>query len=257
MPDIDHRPIALVMALRKQGIADARVLSAIERTPRELFVDEPFSHQAYDNTALPIACGQTISQPYVVAFSTQALEVGPSMRVLEIGTGSGYQAAVLSPLCRKVYTIERHKPLLREAEARFKTLKLDNIVTKHGDGLLGWPEQAPFDRILLSASVEEVPPVLTEQLKPGGILIAPVGAPTSLTLDWLKENAPKIAEAMKKLENLGKAPNLESFSQLLTKMIRSETDLKREALIPVVFVPMMPGVPQEPRKPNGRPESKS
>ncbi len=222
----DHRPIELVMALRKQGIADARVLSAIERCPREVFVEAPFAHSAYDNTALPIACGQTISQPYVVAFATEALEVGPAMRVLEIGTGSGYQAAVLSPLCRKVYTIERHRPLLREAEARFKALKLENIVTKHGDGLNGWPEQAPFDRILLSAAVPEVPPILIEQLKPGGILIAPVG-PAAIS-------------------------SPESFSQLLTKMIRSETGLKREALIPVVFVPMMPGMPQEPRTTYGR-----
>jgi protein-L-isoaspartate(D-aspartate) O-methyltransferase len=222
----DHRPIALVMALRQQGIADARVLSAIERCPREVFVDTPFAHSAYDNTALPIACGQTISQPYVVAYATEALEVGPAMRVLEIGTGSGYQAAVLSPLCRKVYTIERHRPLLRQAEARFRALKLENIVTKHGDGLNGWPEQAPFDRILLSAAVPEVPPILIEQLKPGGILVAPVGPAT-------------ISSA-------------ESFSQLLTKMIRSETGLKREALIPVVFVPMMPGMPQEPRIAHGR-----
>ena len=221
----DHRPIALVMALRKQGISDARVLSAIERCPREAFVDTPFTCSAYDNTALPIACGQTISQPYVVAFATEALEIGPAMRVLEIGTGSGYQAAVLSPLCRKVYTIERHKPLLREAEARFRALKLENIVTKHGDGLNGWPEQAPFDRILLSAAVPEVPPILIEQLKPGGILIAPVGPAT--------------------------ISSIESFSQLLTKMIRSETGLKREALIPVVFVPMMPGMPQEPRATHG------
>jgi protein-L-isoaspartate(D-aspartate) O-methyltransferase len=222
----DPRPIALVMALRKQGIIDARVLSAVERTPRQVFVEEPFLHSAYDNTALPIACGQTISQPYVVAYATEALEVGPAMRVLEIGTGSGYQAAVLSPLCRRVYTIERHKPLLREAEARFKALKLENIVTWHGDGLKGWPEQAPFDRILLSAAVTDVPPILIEQLKPGGILIAPIGPAT--------------------------ISGAESFSQLLTKMIRSETGLKREALIPVVFVPMMPGVPQEPRMIHGR-----
>ncbi|HEY0281770.1 MAG TPA: protein-L-isoaspartate(D-aspartate) O-methyltransferase [Rhizomicrobium sp.] len=214
------------MALRKQGITDTRVLSAIERCPREAFVDAPLAHSAYDNTALPIACGQTISQPYVVAYATEALEVGPAMRVLEIGTGSGYQAAVLSPLCRKVYTIERHKPLLREAEARFKALKLENIVTKHGDGLNGWPEQAPFDRILLSAAVPEVPQILIEQLKPGGILVAPVGPAT--------------------------ISSMESFSQHLTKMIRSETGLKREALIPVVFVPMMPGVPQEPRTTHGR-----
>jgi protein-L-isoaspartate(D-aspartate) O-methyltransferase len=224
----DHRPIALVMTLRKQGITDARVLSAIERCPREVFVETPFEHAAYDNTALPIACGQTISQPYVVAYATEALEIGPAMRVLEIGTGSGYQAAVLSPLCRKVYTIERHKPLLREAEARFRALKLDNIVTKHGDGLNGWPEQAPFDRILLSAAVPEVPPILIEQLKPGGILVAPVGQAV-----------------------LG----MESISQLLTKMIRSETGLKREALIPVVFVPMMPGMPQEPRITHGHPDT--
>jgi len=224
MPEVDHRSIALVMALRKQGITDARVLSAIERTPREAFVEEPFAYQAYDNTALPIACGQTISQPYVVAVATQALELGENMRVLEIGTGSGYQAAVLSPLCRKVYTVERHKPLLRQAEARFKALKLENIVTMHRDGLNGWPEQTPFDRILLSAAVAEVPPFLIEQLKPGGILVAPVGPSANF--------------------------ETESFSQLLTKMIRIETGLKREALIPVVFVPMMPGLPQEMRKPH-------
>ena len=226
----DPRPIALVMALRKQGITDARVLAAIERCRREVFVDTPFEHAAYDNTALPIACGQTISQPFVVAYATEALEVGPGMRVLEVGTGSGYQAAVLSPLCRKVYTIERHKPLLREAEARFRALKLENIVTKHGDGLNGWPEQAPFDRILLSAAVPEVPPILIEQLKPGGILIAPVGPPPN--------------------------SGTESFSQLLTKMIRTETGLKREALIPVVFVPMMSGLPQEPRNSHGSSDKK-
>jgi protein-L-isoaspartate(D-aspartate) O-methyltransferase len=222
----DPRAIELIMALRKQGVSNQRVLGAIERTPRDLFVDEPFAHSAYANTALPIACGQTISQPYVVAVATGALDVGPSHRVLEIGTGSGYQAAVLSPLCRRVYTIERHKPLLRQAEARFKALKLENVVTKHGDGFEGWPEQAPFDRILLSASVPEIPDVLAAQLKPGGILIAPVGEQT--------------------------ISGLESFSQLLTKMIRSDTGLQREALIPVVFVPMVPGVPQETRATNDR-----
>jgi len=255
MPGTDPRPIALVMALRKQGITDAKVLSAIERTPREVFVDVPFEHAAYDNTALPIACGQTISQPFIVAYATEALEVGPAMRVLEIGTGSGYQAAVLSPLCRRVYTIERHKPLLREAEARFKALKLENIVTKHGDGLKGWPEQAPFDRILLSAAVAEVPPILIEQLKPGGILIAPVGAAAAPNPEWLRENQQEFSTAARNLENFAKGPHPESFSQLLTKMIRSETGLKREALIPVVFVPMMGGVPQEPRSNNGSSET--
>src|SRR5207237_7608163 len=148
----DHRPIALVMELRGQGITDQRVLSAIERTPRELFVDEPFSTTAYENIALPIACGQTISQPYIVAYMTEALEVDPRHRVLEIGTGSGYQAAVLAPLCRMVYTVERHRPLLKAAEARFKALSLHNIVVRHGDGSNGWPEQAPFDRILVTAA---------------------------------------------------------------------------------------------------------
>jgi protein-L-isoaspartate(D-aspartate) O-methyltransferase len=222
MPERDPRPIELVMTLRKQGITDARVLSAIERTPRELFVEPPFTHAAYENTALPIPCGQTISQPYVVAISTEALELGPEMRVLEIGTGSGYQAAVLSALCRRVYTIERHKPLLREAEARFKALKLENVVTRHGDGYKGWPEQAPFDRILLTAAVTQIPPIVTEQLKTGGIMVAPLGPPA--------------------------AGDLESISQLLTKMIRNETGLKQEALIPVVFVPMVRGLPQEQRE---------
>ncbi len=224
MVEPDPRLIALVMALRKQGITDSNVLSAIERTPRELFVDEPFAHAAYDNTALPIACGQTISQPYVVAVSTEALELDEKMRVLEIGTGSGYQASVLSKLCRRVYTVERHWALHLDAGRRFKALKIDNISTRHGDGFQGWPEQAPFDRILFTAAVREIPDVVLEQVKPGGILVAPVGDVAG--------------------------PDLESFSQLLTKMIRTETGWKKEALIPVVFVPMLPGVPLEKRETN-------
>ena len=225
MADNDPRRINLVMTLRKQGVTDAKVLSAIERTPREIFVDEPFEHAAYDNTALPIACGQTISQPYVVAVSTEALELDEKCRVLEIGTGSGYQAAVLSRLVRRVYSVERHWSLHRDAGRRFNALKIDNIATRHGDGFQGWPEQAPFDRILLTAAVEAVPDVVVEQLKIGGILVAPIGQTAG--------------------------PDLESFSQLLTKMIRTETGLKKEALIPVVFVPMLPGVPQEKRETNG------
>jgi len=224
----DPRVIQLIMTLRRQGIDDQRVLGAIERTPRELFVDEPFAHRAYDNSALPIACGQTISQPYVVAYVTQELKLEPHMRVLEIGTGSGYQAAVLAPLCRRVYTIERHRPLLREAEPRFKALKLDNVVTRHGDGFDGWPEQAPFDRILLSAAVSEVPVNLTEQLKPGGWLIAPVGS-------------------VPKSDDFAISA---SFSQYLTKIIRDENGTRHEELIPVMFVPMVTGVPQEARKPD-------
>jgi len=223
----DPRAVALIMELRRLGIEDNRVLGAIERTPRGEFVDQPFETSAWDNSALPIACGQTISQPYVVAYMTQALEVGEKHRVLEIGTGSGYQTAVLSPLCRMVYTIERHKPLLQLAEARFKNLKLSNIVTRHGDGYQGWPEAAPFDRILLAAVVPEVPPILIEQLKPGGVLIAPVT----------------------------KNSQAESFSQHLTKIIRTESGVTQEALIPVLFVPMIPGLPDA-RKTDGR-EGKS
>ena len=217
----DPRQIQLIMELRGQGITDNRVLGAIERTPRELFVDEPFDSSAYVNTALPIACGQTISQPFVVAYITQHLDLNENMRVLEIGTGSGYQAAILSPLCRRVYTIERHRPLLEQAQARFKALKLENVVAKYGDGFGGWPEQAPFDRIVLSCAVASVPPILIEQLKLGGALIAPVG------------NIPGIDSSK----------SMESFSQQLTKMIRTQTGVTEEVLIPVVFVPMVSGLP--------------
>jgi protein-L-isoaspartate(D-aspartate) O-methyltransferase len=219
----DARAAALVMALRGQGIHDKRVLEAMEKIPREVFVEEPFLPSAYENSALPIACGQTISQPYIVAYMTEALEVGPRMRVLEIGTGSGYQAAVLSPLCRRVFTIERHRPLLDVARARFEKLGLHNVVSRHGDGLKGWPEQAPFDRILLAAAVAEVPQALIDQLAPGGILIAPVAG-----------------------EGAG-----ESISQHLTKIIRDESGIRTEDLIPVMFVPMVPGLPQEARKADG------
>lgn len=219
----DPRLIELLASLRRHGITDPRVLSAIEKTPRELFVGETFDYAAYNDSALPIACGQTISQPFVVAYMTQALDLHDDMRALELGTGSGYQSAVLSPLCKRVYTIERHRPLLREAQGRFTRLGLHNIVTKHGDGLKGWPEQAPFDRILGTAAMAEVPQILIDQLKPGGMLIAPV------------ESAPK--------SNNPFTP--ESFSQQLTKIIRTEDGVRREMLIPVMFVPMLPGLPQE------------
>jgi protein-L-isoaspartate(D-aspartate) O-methyltransferase len=230
----DERVIRLIMALRRQGIADERVLSAIERTPREMFVDEPLAYRAWDNSALPIACGQTISQPYVVAYVTQELRLEPNMRVLEVGTGSGYQAAVLAPLCRRVYTIERHRPLLKQAEARFRALRLDNVVTRHGDGLKGWPEQAPFDRILLSAAAAEPPKILIEQLKIGGILLAPIGF------------VPKSDETS--------FP--ESFSQRLTRIIRTEAGYEQEPLIPVAFVPMVSGVPQEAGRPDDRSQTR-
>jgi len=167
--------IRLLMELRSQGITDARVLAAIERTPRHLFVPPELLDQAYENTALPIGKGQTISQPIVVATMTQKLAIGERMRVLEVGTGSGYQAAILARLCRRVYTVERHRDLLNDAEQRFRDLKLDNISTRWGDGAKGWPEQAPFDRIIVTAAAAEIPQALLDQLKDGGLMVVPVG----------------------------------------------------------------------------------
>ena len=165
------------MELRKHGITQPDVLGAIERVPREAFVPDTFRDQAYENIAIPIGRGQTISQPAVVAFMTRALEVGPRMKVLEIGTGSGYQAAVLSKLCRRLYSIERHKDLLAAAEDKFRRLRMNNITAKVGDGTKGWTEQAPFERIIVTAAAtREVPKSLLEQLAPGGIMIAPMGA---------------------------------------------------------------------------------
>ncbi len=172
---LDARKIRLIMELRRAGITDTRVLSAVERVPREIFVPTPFLDQAYENVALPIGHGQTLSQPVVVARMTQALETGDRMKVLEIGTGSGYQAAILAQLCLRLYTIERHRPLLAEAEKRFAQLRLRNITSNFGDGSLGWPAQAPFDRIILTAAAREVPEQLLQQLKLGGIMVLPVG----------------------------------------------------------------------------------
>ena len=178
----DTRMIQLVMALRRAGVSDKHVLSAIERTPREHFVPSGFQDQAFENRPLPIDCGQTISQPYVVAAMTAALSVDDRCKVLEVGTGSGYQAAVLARLARRVYTIERYRTLAREAEARFSDLRLTNIVTRVGDGALGWPEQAPFDRIIVTAAAQSRPDTLLAQLKPGGICVAPVKRGEAQTL---------------------------------------------------------------------------
>ena len=167
--------IRLLKELRGQGIADPDVLSAIERVPREMFVPEAFRSRANDNDALPIGHGQTISQPVVVAYMTGELELGGRMKVLEIGTGSGYQAAVLSRLCRRVYTVERYRALLRQAERRFDELRFSNITTRWDDGSRGWPEVAPFERIIVTAAAVDVPPVLLDQLAPDGIMILPVG----------------------------------------------------------------------------------
>ena len=171
----DTRVARLVLALRTQGVTDPAVLAAMERTPRDLFTPELFKDRSWEDSALPIACGQTISQPFIVGLMTQALTLEPRARVLEIGTGSGYQTAVLARLSRLVYTIERYRTLLREAEARIQTLQLTNVITKFGDGTLGWPEQAPFDRILVTAAAHEEPKSLLGQLKPNGVLVAPVG----------------------------------------------------------------------------------
>ncbi|PHS78868.1 MAG: protein-L-isoaspartate O-methyltransferase [Rhodospirillaceae bacterium] len=171
----DPRAMQLVLELLQNGITDEKVVKVMESLPRDLFVPQTFQKSAYENLALPIGYHQTISQPHVVALMTQSLELTDRSKVLEIGTGSGYQAAVLSPLCRRLYTIERHKGLLVEAEKRFASLRLHNITTKFGDGSKGWVEQAPFDRIIVTAAAIDIPPVLVDQLSIGGIMVVPVG----------------------------------------------------------------------------------
>jgi len=206
------------MDLRNGGVTDTRVLAAIERTPREAFVEETFVDQAYANQALPINCGQTISQPVVVGLMSQALEIGERHKVLEIGTGSGYQAAVLSKLARRVYTIERHRDLLAEAEQRFKGLSLHNITTMVGDGYKGWPGQQPFDRILVTAAARIVPPDLVAQLSDeGGIMVLPVG-------------------------------DVGGLNQEVIRVRKDGHKFTSERLFPVRFVPLVQGVPEVPRK---------
>jgi len=215
MSDEEHK-IRLIMELRRSGITDTQVLSAIERVPREMFVPATFGDRAYDNIALPIDQGQTISQPYVVAYMTQELELFARAKVLEIGTGSGYQTAVLSPLCRRVFTVERYRSLSRQAEQRLKALGLTNIVTKVGDGMLGWPEQAPFDRIIVTAAAfDEVPAALKSQLRDdGGIMVIPVGS---------------------------------GLAQEIVKIRRDGDTYTEERLLPVRFVPLVEGIAEEGR----------
>ncbi len=202
--------IRLIMELRRHGVTDTKVLGAIERVPREAFVPDPFRDRAYENVALPIGHGQTISQPSVVGYMTQELDLGERMKVLEIGTGSGYQAAILSRLCRRLYTVERSAELLRDAERIFRELRLNNITTRHGDGGDGWPGQAPFERIIVTAAAPDVPPALLDQLAPGGVMILPVGE----TAD----------------------------TQQLLKCRRTESGGDYESLWPVRFVPLVSGV---------------
>ena len=173
--ELAERKMRFLFSLRSKGITDARTLGAMERIDRGQFVKGLFADRAYEDMPLPIACGQTISQPSVVALMTQALAVGPRDTVLEVGTGSGYQAAVLSCLSRRVYTVDRHRRLVREAEALFSRLGLPNITAISGDGSRGLPDQAPFDRIIVTAAAEDPPGPLLSQLKIGGIMVVPVG----------------------------------------------------------------------------------
>ena len=170
-----ERKMQFLYALRSKGVTDKRVLSAMEAVDRGPFIRGIFSERAYEDMPLPIACGQTISQPSVVGLMTQALGISPRDKVLEVGTGSGYQAAILSRLARRVYTVDRHSRLVREARALFEDMGLTNITAITADGSFGLPDQAPFDKILVTAAAEDPPGTLMEQLKPGGVMVVPVG----------------------------------------------------------------------------------
>ncbi|SMX32446.1 Protein-L-isoaspartate O-methyltransferase [Octadecabacter ascidiaceicola] len=199
-----------LFALRSKGVTDARVLTAMEKTDRAMFVTGHFADRAYEDMPLPIACGQTISQPSVVGLMTQALQVNPRDKVLEVGTGSGYQAVILSHLARRVYTVDRHKTLMNEARAVFQTLDITNLTAFTADGSHGLPDQAPFDRILVTAAAEDPPGPLLAQLKVGGIMVLPVGQSDSV--------------------------------QTLIRVTRSETGFEYEELRPVRFVPLLEGL---------------
>ena len=199
----------LVQRLREQGITNAAVLERIRNVPRHIFVDEALGSRAYEDTALPIGFGQTISQPYIVARMTEALlEAGAADNVLEVGTGCGYQTAVLAPLVNRVSTIERIEPLLTRARERLKELGIRNVRFRHGDGALGWKTQAPFDGMLVAAAPLAVPEALLKQLKTGGRLIVPIGP---------------------------------EGQQQLVRFTRREQRVERETLAPVAFVPLLGG----------------
>jgi len=201
------------LALRRRGISDQAVLRAMDEVPREHFVTPDLIDSAYGDHALPIACGQTISQPYVVAYMTEQLEVEPEHRVLEIGTGSGYQAAVLSRLAREVVTIERYRTLADAARDRLRTLGYSNVTVLTGDGLSGAPERAPFDRIMVTAASEEIPEALVEQLAEGGKMVLPLGP--------------------------------HSGTQHIVKLQKTAQGVSRQNLIAVRFVPLLRGQARE------------
>ena len=202
-----------LFALRSRGVTDSRVLEAMEQIDRGPFVRGIFAERAYEDTPLPIACGQTISQPSVVGLMTQALQVTPRDTVLEVGTGSGYQAAILAKLARRVYTIDRHARLVREARMIFDALQLPNVTSLVGDGSFGLPDQAPFDRIIVTAAAEDPPGPLLAQLKPGGIMVVPVGQSDTV--------------------------------QTLIRVRKSEEGLDSDELRPVRFVPLLEGLGKE------------
>ena len=208
MTDFQSEKARLIMALRGMGVGETEVLAAMEQVPREQFVPPALRDHAYENASLPIAMEQTISQPYIVARMTAALQLTGRERVLEIGTGSGYQAAILSFLCRRVYSIERLRPLLVEAESRFRQLKITNVTTKVGDGAKGWPEGAPFDRIILTCAPPSIPVTLLKQLKTGGIMVAPEGR---------------------------------DRTQNLVVVHRTEDEFEKQDILPVKFVPLIEG----------------
>ncbi|MEM6467433.1 MAG: protein-L-isoaspartate(D-aspartate) O-methyltransferase [Pseudomonadota bacterium] len=202
-----------VFGLRQAGVTDGRVLQAMEAVPRERYVGPVFRDRAYQDTALPISCGQTISQPAVVGRMTQALEVTQRCKVLEIGTGSGYQAAILARLARRVYTLERHKPLARAARRIFAEDDVANVSVIATDGAYGLPEQAPFDRILLTAAAEDPPAPLIAQLKLGGVMVLPVGQSDTV--------------------------------QTLVKVVKQERGCDYHSLGPVRFVPLLEGLAED------------
>ena len=202
-----------LLGLRRRGIGDPLVLRAMDEVPREHFVTPDFAEAAYADQALPIACGQTISQPYVVAYMTERLDVYPVHRVLEIGTGSGYQAAVLSRLAREVVSVERFRTLADAARVRIETLGYKNVTIVTGDGTAGHPERAPYDRVLVTAAAEEVADCWVEQLRPGGIMVLPLGQ--------------------------------HGGAQRIVKLVKTEGGVERHDLIAVRFVPLLPGQARE------------